>query len=73
MTYKVYNDKKRGKLIVTYNPHMQKGIDIIYYTFYDGEKEGLVSQGYLSENCDLVLETEGKIYNINEQLQGVMQ
>ena len=73
MIYKVYNDKKRNRLIVTHTPHMQKGVDILYYTFFDGVSEGLVSQGYIDDHCDLVMETEGKLYNITEQLKEVMQ
>ena len=48
-------------------------IYMIYYTFFDGVDEGSVNQTYLDNNCVLVLECEGDLMVVAEQLKEILQ
>jgi len=72
--YQIYFDRKRQKLLVIYSPHrIPDDVDVLYYIFYDGVEEGTANQTYLDNNCDLVLECEGELNAIAEELKEMLQ
>ena len=73
MIYQIFYDNKREKLVVIHNPHTLPEIDVLYYTFFDGVDEGSVNQTYLDNNCTLVLECEGDLFVVAEQLKEILQ
>lgn len=72
MTYRIYYDMDRETLIVVYAPCMDPTIDTLYFTFYDGVGEGTVNGEYLENNCQLVLECEGDLKIVGDQIEEIL-
>ncbi len=73
MIYRVYYDMDRETLIVVYNPDTDQDVESIFYTFYDGVGEGTLNDDYLESNCQLVLECEGDLNIIGENIEELLQ
>ena len=54
MRFAVYYDRNRQRLIVISNPKLDNDIDVLFFMGYDGEREFLICENYLDENCELM-------------------